>query len=265
MNESISSSANPTIRALRKLASSAKQRQKERRFIADGIHLVQSYLKASGTPELYAVADSSLVNPEVAELVKILDSTNIKRVQVKDSLYETFSDSHASGGISIVCSIPKHTAPTTCSADALLLDDVQDPGNLGTILRTAAATGIQSVYTSTSSASAWSPKALRAGMGAQFSLQIYEGVDLVEMAQKTTIATYATVLSSGSTNLYDLELTGPAMWIFGSEGQGISSELAAAARQHVTIPQVDSSVESLNVAAAAIVCLYEQYRQRLNK
>src|SRR5690606_2680245 len=143
------------------------------------------------------------------------------------------------------------------------LEDIQDPGNMGTILRTAAAVGIQRVLLSPGCASPWSPKALRAGMGAQFSVSIYEETDLFRALQNSTLPVLATVLEPDAASLYDTDLTKPAVWLFGNEGQGISEQLARCATQHIYIPQAATAVQCINVSAAAAICLYEQYRQNI--
>ena len=146
----------------------------------------------------------------------------------------------------------------------MLLEAVQDPGNLGTILRTTAASGVTDVFLSPECASPWSPKALRAGMGAQFGLTIYEQVNLSEYITNSNVPVYATTLSDDNVSLYDLDLKPASAWLIGNEGQGVSPELATAATKRVRIPQADTPVESLNVAAATAVCLYEQLRQRIS-
>src|SRR5690606_9392723 len=125
----------------------------------------------------------------------------------------------------------------------------------------AAAAGVKAIMLSPGCASPWSPKALRAGMGAQFSLVIHEAVDLATAMRDAQIPTLATTLATDASSLYSTDLRRPVAWLFGSEGQGVSESLAQSTTNRILIPQADSSVEPLNVAAAAAVCLYEQYRQ----
>ncbi len=265
MNELITSAQNSTVKRLRKLFSSAKARREESVYIAEGIHLVRSFLLSGGVPELYAYADSSLQNQEVAELVGTLSDTPAKRIVIADSLFESITHVHASVGIVILFTphVPSTDSVALLTDTAVLLEDIQDPGNMGTILRTAAAVGAKTILLSPGCTSPWSPKALRAGMGAQFSLSIIEDANLVEYIKTAEIPVLATTLAAESTSLYTINLTQPIAWLFGNEGQGISSSLASAATTRVYIPQADTAVESLNVAAAAAVCLYEQYRQSL--
>ena len=124
----------------------------------------------------------------------------------------------------------------------------------------AAAAGIQEAWLSTDCADPWSPKVLRAGMGAHFVLTVRAHADLVECLSAFQGTVLATALD-GATDLYDLDLRGPSAWVFGSEGAGVSSPVMSIATQKVLIP-MPGAVESLNVGAAAAVCLFEQVRQR---
>lgn len=263
MAEIISSSHNPTARLLRKLASSSKTRREEGKTIASGAHLVRSFLDSGSIPELCLMATAAQENDEVVTLVSQLQHTDTKLIELSDTVFESIADVHAEVGIAIVFPLPVTKTADKITGDALLLEDIQDPGNLGTILRTASAAGISDIFLSPGCASPWSPKALRAGMGAQFGLTLHEQSDLTELVAKSNIPAYATTLSTDNVNLYDLDLADPAAWILGNEGQGISPELAATADTRVRIPQAETPVESLNVAAATAVCLYEQFRQRL--
>ena len=255
----ITSAQNPLVKQLRKLATSAKARREAGEYIAEGAHLVESYLAAGATPLRYVYAESAAHNHEVATLIERLRELAIEETAVSDTLFESLASIHANVGILII--FQPITTSLQASQTTVVLEDIQDPGNLGTILRTAAATGITNIVLSSGSASPWSPKALRAGMGAQFSLHIQENVNLKEFIKMSTIPTLVTTLSDTSENLYDLDLARPVVWILGNEGQGVSQPLTNLADTQVHIPQANTAVESLNVAAATSVCLYEQYRQ----
>lgn len=262
MQQIVTSASNSTVKRVRKLATNSKARHDTGEYIADGIHLTRSLLQSTATPVLYIYAESAQKNAEVTELVQQLNARSVHGVAVTDNLFESFATVHANVGILTIFR-PQQTANNSdaISRTTVILEDVQDPGNMGTILRTAAAAGVGQAVLSAKSASPWSPKALRAGMGAQFGLAIHESTDLLATVSSAAIPTLATTLSPDSRSLYDIDLKQPVAWIFGNEGQGVSQQLAAAASQRILIPQADTSVESLNVAAAAAVCLYEQYRQ----
>ena len=140
----------------------------------------------------------------------------------------------------------------------VLLEHIQDPGNLGSVLRTVCAAGAEAVFLSKECADAWSPKTLRAAMGAHFQIDIHENADLQQSARlfPTIIATSLEAKQS----LYDLDLTGHLAFIFGNEGSGISNELLMMANQQITIP-MPGHAESLNVAAASAICAFERVRQ----
>lgn len=263
METIITSASNPGVKQLRKLATSAKERRASNTYIAEGTHLVRSFLTSGHVPLSYVCAESAPKNSEVLELTEALDAAGVRRTVVADSLFESLANIHASVGILITFSpqLPEASCVSPLTKTAVLLEDVQDPGNLGTILRTTAAVGVRDVILSPGCASPWSPKALRAGMGAQFSLDIHEDMGLADILKSATIPTLITSLAPSGKSLYELDLKQPVAWLLGSEGQGVSESLATQASTQVLIPQAATSVESLNVAAAAAVCLYEQYRQ----
>jgi TrmH family RNA methyltransferase len=141
----------------------------------------------------------------------------------------------------------------------LALEDIQDPGNVGTLLRSAAAAGAGHVLLSQRCAFAWSPKVLRAAMGAHFVLDIFENVDLAALVAGAKVATLATS-GYATQRLYDVDLRQPVAWLFGHEGQGVADDLLSMATHQVVIPHL-GQIESLNVAACAAVCFFEQLRQ----
>lgn len=262
MDTIITSSSNPTVKYIRKLMTSGKARKQSNMYVAEGAHLVKSLMDAGYAPAMYAYAEKASHNPEIAGILKQASRLEVDCVAIADSLFESITSIHASVGILALFS-PKgtHEAPALTKSSAVLLDEVQDPGNAGTILRTAAAVGITDAFLSSGCASPWAPKTLRAGMGAQFSLQIHEDADLTKVIREATIPTLLTILSPDSKSLYEADLSRPVAWIFCNEGQGASQQLLDVTSDHIHIPQANTPVESLNVAAAAAVCLYEQYRQ----
>ena len=159
-----------------------------------------------------------------------------------------------------VVKIPENQCVDFCE-DVIILDRIQDPGNFGTILRSAVGFGVKQIICSKGTVSAWSPKVLRAGMGAHFKLQIFENQDLNGAISKVETPIFATSLQAEK-SIYDENFTTKTAWIFGNEGAGVSLELLSKVKNQVIIPQV-GQIESLNVAMAATVCLAEQARQRL--
>ena len=217
-------------------------------------------LQHVGAPLLCAISESANAMPEVAAIVARCEADSVQSILLPDALYNTISQVDNGVGILFLIEVPQVQAPLKLVHDAVLLDQLQDPGNLGSILRSAAAAGIQEVYCSAGTALAWSPRVLRAGMGAHFVLNIFESVDLVALLQASTLPVLATSSHTTQT-IYDVDLKQPLAWLFGNEGQGVSEDLLKGASKLVAIPH-RGEMESLNVAASVAVCLFEQVRQR---
>jgi len=250
----ISSRHNPLFKELRGLADDPRRHG---RALLDGIHLVGVCLAHGVEVTQLLVSDSGSANPEVASLLQ--EATGIERLQLSDGLFREIAGVSSPAGIAAVIAIPA-VPRGELAGDAILLDAVQDAGNVGAILRTAAAAGVRNVLLGTGCAGAWTPRVLRAGQGAHFSLAIREQVDLVAALASCPATSIATV-AAGGTSLYEIDLAGPVAWLVGNEGAGLSPELVAAAGVRATIP-LAAGTESLNVAAAAAVCLFEASRQR---
>lgn len=261
--KNITSSNNDTYKRLKQLASGSKYRKRDGQTLLEGIHLCQSYLQHNGKPLLYVYSEAAPDNEEVSDLMDSCDELAVPSIMLSEQHFKALSSVENGIGILFVIDIPSPKPEIVLKDGALLLEDIQDPGNMGTILRTAAAAGITKIYTSTGSASAWSPKVLRAGMGAHFGLQIYENSDLSELISNAEIPIFATSLNATET-IYEQDFTQPTVWLFGNEGKGVSSELLALNVKHVIIPQ-NPNVESLNVAASVAICLFEQFRQTKHK
>ncbi|HEY4134611.1 MAG TPA: RNA methyltransferase [Alphaproteobacteria bacterium] len=254
----ITSPANPLYDALKKQSQDSRARRKEGVAILDGAHLLQAALAAGIVPDLVAVSDERLDHPEtVALLTQISERAQLV---MPEAMLAALSTVETPTGLIARIPLP---APIHDAGAAILLDDVQDPGNVGTMLRTAAAAGLRSAYLSTGCADAWSPKVLRAGMGAHFSLAIHERADLLAIVQAAPARVLATDLASGH-SLYGVGLPADCAFLFGNEGGGINQALLAIAGLRVRIP-MPGSVESLNVAASAAVCLFEWVRQHQAK
>lgn len=254
----ISSRDNPFFKELVKLSSSSRQRRKAAKTLLDGIHLLTAYLE-HGVPPLCLIAtESGLADGEVVALLK--KCTDVPVVKLDDALYAELSELKSPSGILALIEVPQPLQAPELSHFCVLLEDVQDPGNLGSILRSAAAAGCDAAFLSTACADVWSPKVLRAGMGGHFFLNIHEHANLFKVATVFEGALYATALNANNT-LFDSQLQGNIGFAFGNEGAGLSPELLGVVRHKIKIP-MPGKVESLNVAAAAAVCLFEAVRQR---
>ncbi len=258
--KTISSEQNPVIKQARRLATSNRSCKLSGRTLAEGIHLAKELV---GHKELidrvYLLKGSK--NSEIDGIIESLRCLDVDVYELPAALFNHVCPVDSSTGI--ICEIripPEHDEPV--KGDVVFLDGVQDPGNLGTILRTCLAAGITSVALAKDCAFTWSPKALRAGMGAQFALKIIESSDIAKLKAETGNQCLVTSLRGGKDLFSEPWGDKATIWVFGSEGQGVSKEALSAADKILYIP-INSNTESLNVAAATAVCLFEQKRRRL--
>lgn len=256
----ISSRDNPLYKELKLLATNSQARRKAGRTLLDGVHLCEAYLQHAGLPAFCVVSEGSMGNVEVVHVVQRCEAGRVSCIVLPDQLYQALSQVEHGVGLLFVIDTPQNTVPAVLARPAVLLDNLQDPGNLGSILRSAAAAGIEEVYCSKTTVFAWSPKVLRAGMGAHFLLNIHENVELPRLMGSARVPILATS-SHASQRIYDMDLKRPVAWLFGHEGQGVSQDLLDLATHRVAIPHL-GAVESLNVAASAAVCFFEQVRQK---
>jgi TrmH family RNA methyltransferase len=248
---------NPRFKALLKLVESSRERKKQGLSLLDGPHLVDAYRAHVGLPVELVVSDTGAANPEVRCLVEAL--TPLTPLLLPDQLFHQLSTVATPTGVLAAVKTPR---PRVASSDVdacVMLEDIQDPGNLGSLLRSAAAAGMAHVFLSKLCVQAWSPRVLRAGMGAHFMLSIYEQCDLAALIAGFEGRVIATS-HRAKTIVFDADLTGRIALLFGNEGAGVSRGLADAADVTVSIP-MPGPAESLNVAAAAAVCLFERVRQ----
>ncbi|MGH8494007.1 MAG: TrmH family RNA methyltransferase [Moraxellaceae bacterium] len=255
--EIIRSRQNPLAKQLVKLAENRRERLKSRQTLLIGTHLLESALQADWPLEKLLICESEESRPEIQQL---LAQTKTPVLLLDRALFEEIEQTPSTTGILALAAIPENPTPLR-SGFCLLLENVQDPGNVGSILRTAAAAGVDQVWLSAGCADMWSPKVLRAGMGAHFRLPLLERAALPEILPGFSGDIVVTTLEAAAP-LYACDLRGSLVLALGSEGNGVSPELLAYASQRVHIPMTDA-VESLNVAAAAAICLFERRRQTL--
>ena len=254
--KSISSRDNPLFKNLKKLGTSARERRTTGKTLIDGEHLLAAYLDVVAVPEAVVVSHSAVAVSAVQALLH--RSRGALLVEMPDALFGELASVQTPTGVMAMVKIPRIAA---ASQDfCVLLEDIQDPGNLGSLLRSAAAAGAGIAYLSPKCADAWSPKVLRGGMGAHFLLDIRENSDLAVVAAGLPGMVVAAGLH-GKKSLFDLDLTGPVAFAIGNEGAGLSAGLWHAAHEQITIP-MPGRMESLNAAAAAAVCFFERVRQR---
>jgi len=253
----VTSPDNPRLKQVLRLLASSRERRKAARCVLEGIHLVAAYLDRHGPPETAIVLESRVDDPRIRRLCDRVPTTRLLTISALQWVDLTQLPIETAVIAVVPAPLPtlKHTADF-----CLLLEDVQDPGNVGSILRTAAAAGVAQVFLSAGCAFAWSPKVLRAGQGGHFHVDIFEDVDLVAWVRAYRGTTLATVAQGGE-SLFLSNLRPPIAVAIGNEGTGLSHEVRDAATHRVTIP-MPGRFESLNAAAAAAVCLFECVRQR---
>ena len=226
---------NAKVKRWMRLAADGRFRRAEGRALVEGPHLVEA---ARGRIRTLLVVEG--------EEGKARDEVVLAR-----SVFNAIVDTETPQGIAAEIEIPKGMAG---KGDSVFLEGIQDAGNVGTIIRTAAAFGIKTVYYDSKCADPWSPKVLRAGAGGHFQLALIEG-------GPPSGARLACTVVKGGTSLEKADLSPPVCWVFGSEGKGTSAEIQRQAALRVSIP-IDPGTESLNVAAAAAVCLYAAASRR---
>ena len=255
--KSVASRDNPLVRHIAKLAGSGRAREDAGETILDGPHLVRAALDEGVLPRTLVVAESRRADAEIGTLLARVDTKSC--ILVPDALLKSLSPVAHPTGVLAVIAVPR-ARPPSGPRFAVLLEDIQDPGNVGSILRSAAAAGAVVAWLSAACADPWSPKVLRAGMGAQFALPVVHPADLAAVAGGFPGDLVVTVVDPSAEDVFRASLAPPLACIFGNEGAGVSPPLAALGTRRVRIPMA-GPVESLGVAAAAAVTLFEIRRR----
>ena len=251
----ITSRDNPLLVRLRKLARHPADYRKQRQVLLEGEHLCQAWAVRGAALALHAVmTESAWREGRFLELAEAAAATVI----VSDAAMADLSTLDTPVPVAFVVALPEQPA-IQADVPTVVLDRIQDAGNVGSILRSAAAFGFCQVIALRGTASLWSPKVLRAAMGAHFGLRLIEGAG-DEVLAELTVPLLGTSSHAGEA-LPDATLPWPSAWAFGNEGAGASASVEGRCTMLIRIPQPGGE-ESLNVAAAAAVCLYEAIRRR---
>lgn len=251
----ITSKDNPLIKTLSALLTDHRSRKKLGQTVIEGTHLLDAYLNAGKLPISVIVSESGLSHHEIQTLIQRLDKHPII---ISDGLYKSIRTLGTSLPIMAIIEMPSLILNHAIKNDCLIINGIQDTGNLGTLFRTASATGFDTIICTKGTAHAYNPKTLRASMGANFSLTIYENADIDEIFEFVKVPMFATT-SHADGLIYHKDLTKPLALIMGHEGQGVDKALLDNCTP-LTLPQ--DGEESLNVGVAGSVCLYEILRQR---
>jgi TrmH family RNA methyltransferase len=245
----ITSRDNPLLLRLRRLAAETTAYRRQGQVWLEGEHLCTA-LRHRGLPAAQAVVtEDAWQQPALRELAGWARTVTT----MPSALFKSISGLESPAGVAFLFDLPMADA-LLAAVNSVVLDRVQDAGNVGSILRSAAALGFTQVLALKGTAGLWSPKVVRAGMGAHFALRLIEGLDEASLAD-LAVPLVATS-SHGGDFLHQAALPAPCAWVLGHEGQGVAPALLARCALQVRIPQPGGE-ESLNVAAAAAICLYE--------
>jgi TrmH family RNA methyltransferase len=241
---------NAQVKRWAKLARESRLRRSEGRALIEGPHLLDAFLAQNLKPVAVIATEAAVANREISSLVA---RSGVQPVVVSESVFKVIADAETPPGLAAEIPIPSIRR----EGPRVFLEGVQDAGNVGAIVRSAAAFGAGAVILDRACADPWSPKVLRAGMGGHFSLQVLQ-VDSLEAALESFPGRLVCAVPRGGQLLRDADLAGRVGWIFGSEARGVSAAVAGKANLKITIPLAPGT-ESLNVAAAAAICLYEAF------
>ena len=251
----ISSRRNPLLARLRRLVDDGTSYRRLGVVLLEGEHLCAAWLARPDAPVLHAIVGVAAWDEprlrrlaEAAAEVAIVDAATLSQLGTLDS----------PAPIAFLVPAPERVT-VAAGKPTLVLDRLQDPGNVGSVLRSAAAFGFTQAIALTGTAALWSPKVVRAGMGAHFGLRLVEGAEEAALGE-LAIPLFGTSSHAGQ-RVDASTLPWPCAWVFGHEGQGVAAAVAQRCQAMLAIPQPGGG-ESLNVAAAAAVCLYETARQR---
>jgi len=260
----ITSIHNSRVQEVRKLQAQAKKRREEQVFVVEGVRLSEEALKAGWEAKLVLYTDQ--LDARGMALVEQFEMSRVPAEQVTPAVMKALSETETPQGLLVVLNLNLIPMPTSLHF-LLILDGLRDPGNLGTILRTAAAAGVQVVLLAPGCADAWSPKVLRAGMGAHFRMPIqalrWEEIRQLVKSSPKPIKVYLADSAAGLPYT-DVDFRSPLALIVGGEASGAGFESALLANSKVHIPMPGGS-ESLNAAIAASIILFEVLRQRGTK
>lgn len=252
----ITSSQNPKLKLVRALLGRSKERREAGAFVVEGVRLVEEAVKANCQFQFVLFSDG--LTERGKALVKTLTANQIEVEETSGDLLQNLSETETPQGILAVLPLADLTIPDSPNF-ILIPDQIRDPGNLGTLLRSAAAAGVQGALLPPETADAFAPKVLRSGIGAHFQLPIHSMTwdEIREHIKELQI--YLADMNGGS--CWEADLRQPLALIIGGEAEGASEEARKLAGHRISIP-MPGNVESLNAAVAGSVLMFEVVRQR---
>jgi RNA methyltransferase, TrmH family len=254
----ITSPENPRVKLARALLE-RKGREQQGRCLAEGVRLIEDAVRAGLTPALLFYTAQATAHPRAGQLIASVEQTGVPVMELSPAVFAALTDTVTSQGVVAALPIPQ-LAPPAAPRLGLVLDQVRDPGNMGTLLRSAEAAGVDLVLLPPGCTDPWSPKVVRAGMGAHFRLPIVAG-DWNALASHMAHCPVWLAEAQGAVSYDRVDWTVPSILVIGGETTGLSAEAARLATGRVAIPMA-GPVDSLNAAMAATVILFEAARQR---
>ena len=256
--KAVSSRDNAAFKAMAKLATSTSERKRRGLTVLDGAHLVAAFLDSNREVDSLMVSAAALERTEIASLVDRVPASRV--TVITEALFTALSTVDSATGLIAAAATPEGRAVPPDADLVLVLEGIQDPGNVGTLLRSAAAAGAGHAVLSGDCAFAWSLKTIRAAMGAHFALNIVEGVDLVAFLDAFK-GTAVALVGESKRSLYEVDLRGPLAIVVGNEGAGLTPAVRGHTDLTARIP-MPGKMESLNAGVAGSLALFEAVRQR---
>lgn len=254
----ITSSQNPKLKLVRALMGRPKERREENAFVIEGVRLIEEAVLAGWKFRFVLYSDG--LTERGKNLINVLTAQGIEVDEVAGDLLQKLGDTETPQGVLAV--LPFSQIPIPDSLDfILILDQIRDPGNVGTLLRSAAAAGVRAILLTPGTTDAFAPKVLRAGMGAQFRLPIHS-MTWEEIEQRCKSANLQIYLADmNGRPCWETDLSKPLALVIGGEAEGASGEARKLAMQTISVP-MSGNVESLNAGVAGSVLMFEAARQR---
>ena len=261
----ITSVQNTKIKMARELLSAKKHRERTRTMVVEGVRLAEEALAANTSINFCLYSDH--ISERGKKVVRQIQALSFEAEEVSAELMDRISDTKTSQGILIAAPYPE--VPLLKKADpVIVLDRIRDPGNMGAILRSAAAMGVRAILLTPGTTDPFSPKVMRAAMGAQFYLpiQTMDAQEIYEFCKRSNEVELSILLTDPKSSLicWESDLSKPVCIVIGGETEGISDNICEIADESISIP-MGSLMESFNAAVAASILLYEINHQRINK
>ncbi len=257
--EKITGKNNEIIKGIKKLFSSSGNRRAQSLFVLEGARLVFDVLNSFFEVKYFLITQNSY--DRYTEKAELMIERSEKSFLISEDISQRLSETQSSQGVFAVCKMKENTLELKPSGKYIALDNVQDPGNFGTIIRTAEALGINSVI-AFGGCDAYNPKALRASMGSILRIPFVQGNDpeaFFKSAKENGLKLYATVPGDTAKEITKIDFSQGAVCVIGNEANGVSAPVKSLCDECITIPMLGRA-ESLNACTAAAITMWEMLR-----